>query len=82
MVAIARAIVVDPKLIIADEPTGNIDWGMSQKIMKLLLELNRRGTAIVMATHSKDVVQMAKQNQVMQLNQGRLSIGKDNLIKK
>nr|WP_170295564.1 cell division ATP-binding protein FtsE [Chengkuizengella sediminis] len=55
-VAIARAIVNNPSLIIADEPTGNLDPETSLGIMELLEEINFRGTTIIMATHNKDIV--------------------------
>jgi len=55
-VAIARAIVNNPAVIIADEPTGNLDPDTSWDIMKLLEEINFRGTTIVMATHNKEIV--------------------------
>ncbi|MBO9597013.1 MAG: cell division ATP-binding protein FtsE [Cohnella sp.] len=55
-VAIARAIVNNPAVIVADEPTGNLDPETSWGIMKLLEEINFRGTTIVMATHNKEIV--------------------------
>lgn len=55
-VAIARAIVNNPAVIVADEPTGNLDPETSWEIMKLLEEINFRGTTIVMATHNKEIV--------------------------
>ncbi|SFB48190.1 cell division transport system ATP-binding protein [Cohnella sp. OV330] len=55
-VAIARAIVNSPSVIVADEPTGNLDPETSWGIMKLLEEINFRGTTIVMATHNKEIV--------------------------
>lgn len=55
-VAIARAIVNNPKILIADEPTGNLDPDTSWEIMRIFEDINSRGTTLVMATHSKEIV--------------------------
>ncbi|ABZ83307.1 cell division ATP-binding protein [Heliomicrobium modesticaldum Ice1] len=70
-VSIARAIVNDPMLIIADEPTGNLDPETAQEIMNLLLEINRRGTTIIMATHAKDIVDSMRKR-VIAIEGGRI----------
>ncbi|PAB58771.1 cell division ATP-binding protein FtsE [Anaeromicrobium sediminis] len=59
-VSIARAIVNNPSLLIADEPTGNLDPETAWEIMRLLRQINRRGTTVLMATHAKDIVDMMK----------------------
>ena len=59
-VALARAIVNNPCLLIADEPTGNLDPETSWEIMKLLTEINQRGTTVIVATHEKSIVDALK----------------------
>lgn len=59
-VSIARAIVNSPRVVIADEPTGNLDPDTSWEIMKLFEEINARGTTVVMATHNKEIVNTLK----------------------
>ncbi|AZV45245.1 cell division protein FtsE [Peribacillus asahii] len=70
-VAIARSIVNDPKVVIADEPTGNLDPETSWDIMNIFEEINRRGTTLVMATHNKDIVNNIK-HRVIAIEGGRI----------
>ena len=56
--AIARALLNDPKLILADEPTGNLDEDTARGIMRLLFDINRKGTAIIMVTHNRSLIRM------------------------
>ncbi len=69
--AIARAVVHRPTLLIADEPTGNVDDGMARKILHLFTELHKQGTTIVLATHDTALLQ-SKQAPVLHLKEGRL----------
>ena len=70
-VSIARAIVNNPSVIIADEPTGNLDPETSWGIMKLLDEINYRGSTIIMATHNKDIVN-TKRRRVIAIEKGTI----------
>ncbi len=58
--AVARAVIMSPDLIIADEPTGNVDWEMSERIMNLLVELNNMGKTVIFATHDLGLIRGAK----------------------
>ena len=58
--ALARAVIMSPDVILADEPTGNIDWEMSQRLLTLLVELNRMGKTILVATHDLGLIRAAK----------------------
>jgi cell division transport system ATP-binding protein len=71
-VAIARAIVNSPSVIIADEPTGNLDPETSMGIMKLMEEINYRGTTIVMATHNKEIVNTMRKR-VIAIEKGQIA---------
>ncbi len=69
-VAIARSLVNDPHLILADEPTGNLDSKTSVEIMQMLQELNRLGKTIIMVTHENDIAAWARR--VVRLRDGRI----------
>lgn len=71
-IAIARAIVNNPAVIIADEPTGNLDPETSWGIMKVFQRINERGTTIVMATHNKDIVNTLRKR-VVAIEHGRIA---------
>lgn len=66
-VSIARAIVNEPYILIADEPTGNLDPFVSFEIVKLLLNINFKGTAVFMATHNYEIVRKLKTKRLMQI---------------
>lgn len=70
-VAIARALVNQPTLLIADEPTGNLDPKTSEEIMKLFTEINHMGTTIIMVTHNKDLVN-AMHKRVVNIEEGHI----------
>ncbi len=70
-VAIARAVVTDPPLLLADEPTGNLDPENSREILKVLQNVNLRGTTIVVATHARDLVETFR-HRTLTLRRGRL----------
>jgi putative ABC transport system ATP-binding protein len=69
-VAIARAVVANPKLILADEPTGNLDSANGEEVMSLLQHLNKEGTTIVMVTHSPSDAENA--HRIVQLFDGQI----------
>ena len=74
--ALARAIIMDPDLILADEPTGNVDWDMSLRLLQLLCELNRMGKTVLIATHDMALIRAAKaqvQARVLRLAGGQVS---------
>nr|WP_254899142.1 ATP-binding cassette domain-containing protein [Thalassococcus arenae] len=73
--ALARAVILSPDVILADEPTGNVDWEMSQRLLKLLVELNRMGKTIMIATHDLGLIRAAKaqvQARVLRISNRRL----------
>ncbi|MDP2637755.1 MAG: ATP-binding cassette domain-containing protein [Candidatus Levybacteria bacterium] len=79
-VAIARALVLSPDILLADEPTGNLDQETAFEIVKLLSEINQKGTTIVMATHNEDIVKTLSKRKIS-LNKGFMS-GDENGKKK
>ena len=70
-VGIARALVVKPQIIFADEPTGNLDPKTSEEIMKLLEQINDRGTTVVVVTHNKDIVNSMRKR-VVTMHEGSI----------
>lgn len=70
-VALARAIVNNPEIILVDEPTGNLDPKNSLEIMRLLEDINKRGTTVVVVTHNKEIVNLM-QKRVITLKKGRI----------
>ena len=58
--ALARAVIMGPDVILADEPTGNVDWEMSQRLLSLLIELNKMGKSVLVATHDLNLIRNAK----------------------
>ncbi|OJY33757.1 cell division ATP-binding protein FtsE [Gemmobacter sp. LW-1] len=74
---LARAIIMDPEVILADEPTGNLDWEMSLRLLTLLVELNRMGKTIVVATHDMNLIRQAKAQiaaRVLRISNRRLQL--------
>ncbi len=76
-VSIARAIVNDPKILICDEPTGNLDPNTSLEIMEIIDSINKDGTTVIMATHDKDIVNKYRKR-VIAINKGILTSDKEN----
>jgi len=75
--ALARAVIMSPDVVLADEPTGNVDWEMSQRLLRLLIELNRMGKTILIATHDLALIRAAKahvQARVLRIASRRLQL--------
>lgn len=72
-VAIARAVIGRPDLLVADEPTGNVDPEMAVKLLRLFEALNRLGTTVVVATHDVHLLKKVPESLIMRLDKGRLS---------
>lgn len=80
--ALARAIIMSPDVILADEPTGNVDWEMSERLLRLLLELNRMGKTVMIASHDLSLIRSAKtqvQARVLRIANRRLQLAGANL---
>ena len=77
--SLARALVVNPKIILADEPTGNLDWETADKIMDLFEKINDEGKTIIMATHHKLIIDKMKKR-VIELKDGKIK--EDIVVKK
>lgn len=80
--ALARAVVLAPEMILADEPTGNIDWEMSTRVLALLIELNRTGKTVLVATHDLHLIRQAKaqvQARVLRIRDGHLQLAGSDL---
>ncbi len=75
--ALARAVIMSPDMIIADEPTGNVDWEMAQRLLTLLIELNKMGKTILLATHDLSLIRAAKGQvsaRVLRLKNGQMQL--------
>jgi cell division transport system ATP-binding protein len=72
-VAIARAVIGRPDMLVADEPTGNVDPEMALKLLRLFEALNRLGTTVVVATHDVHLLRKVPDSLIMRLDKGRLS---------
>ncbi|MEL7133514.1 MAG: ATP-binding cassette domain-containing protein [Pseudomonadota bacterium] len=75
--ALARAIIVSPDVVLADEPTGNVDWDMSQRLLTLLVELNKMGKTVLIATHDLSLIRAAKaqvQARVLRISNRRVQL--------
>ena len=75
--ALARAVIMSPDVVLADEPTGNIDWEMSQRLLQLLVELNRMGKTILVASHDLALIRAAKsqvQARVLRISDKKLQL--------
>jgi cell division transport system ATP-binding protein len=72
-VAIARAVIARPAMLVADEPTGNVDSELALKLVRLFEMLNRQGTTVVVATHDLDLLRKVPDSLIMRLDRGRLS---------
>lgn len=70
-VSIARAVVTNPSLIFADEPTGNLDWDTAEKIMDIFSEINKQGKTVIITSHNQTIIKKAKKR-VIELKEGKV----------
>ena len=70
-VSLARALAVDPKLILADEPTGNLDWETAENLMELFEKINKEGKTVVVATHHQGIIDKLKKRVIL-LKEGKI----------
>lgn len=71
-VSLARALVVNPKVIFADEPTGNLDWETAEGVMQLLVNINKEGKSVIVASHHESIIKELGKR-VIRLKQGKLT---------
>ena len=80
--ALARAVIMSPDVVLADEPTGNVDWEMSQRLLHLLVELNKMGKTVLIASHDLALIRAAKsqvQARVLRISNRRLQLAGSDL---
>ncbi len=80
--ALARAVIMSPDVILADEPTGNLDWDMSLRLLTLLIELNKMGKTVLIATHDLNLIRSAKSQvpvRVLRIRDRRLQLAGSDL---
>jgi len=74
-VAIARAVVTGPRVILADEPTGNLDWELSLRLLDVFRQFHQHGTSIIMATHNRDILAAVPEAGILRLSGGESDQG-------
>jgi cell division transport system ATP-binding protein len=72
--AIARALIMRPELLLADEPTGNVDPSLARRLLRLFVELHKSGTSVVIATHDLALMDQFEQARRLVLGEGRLHV--------
>ena len=79
---LARAVIMDPEIVLADEPTGNVDWEMSLRLVQLLIDLNRVGKTILVATHDLNLIHAITEQipaQLLRIEHGTVTHAGDDL---